>query len=199
MARRLSVGAFLLVGTLLVVSTTGFAQQMGGGGMGGPGSGGPGGDGMWGPPNNQWPPNDGNWNDGRQDRRDDRRDRRDFRRDYPYMNSSVSAAWYQRPYPTHLDFFRLRYGATVGNDNGNTCSPYPAYYGPYYTGSATAGYGGPGGPEMPAVRYFSGPGPGTVEYPASVTLPDGTVEEAMPVDQPVAKPQDSALPPPAKK
>lgn len=152
-------------------------------------------------PDNQWHSGDGNRRDDRGNRRDDRRDRRDFRRNFSYpVSPSVSAVWYQRPYPTHLDFFQLRYGAAGGPNYGNAYgSAYPAYYGPYYTGFADGGYGGYSGAEVPAVRYFTGPGPGTVEYPASVTLPDGTVEEAMPGDQPAAKPQDSTLPPPAKK
>src|SRR5690242_11796168 len=66
----------------------------------------------------QWHPDDGHgsndgrmWDGHRQDnRRMNREDRRDFRRDSGLeLSPRISAGWYERPYPNHLDFFRMRF------------------------------------------------------------------------------------------
>jgi hypothetical protein len=106
-----------------------------------------------GPPVYQQHPVDGHPSDGH--RRDERRDRRDFRRDSRFASPQVSAGWFQRPYPYHLDYYKMRYGGSYAPYFGNLYGTpqvvnYPPYYGPYYTGygggyqngSGQPGYGG---------------------------------------------------------
>jgi hypothetical protein len=62
----------------------------------------------------------------------------------------VSAGWFQRPYPYHLDYYRMRYGGSYAPYFGNLYGPpqvvtAPPYYGPYYGGwDLPSGYNGPG-------------------------------------------------------
>jgi hypothetical protein len=56
----------------------------------------------------------------------------------------VNAGWFQRPYPFHLDYYRMRYGGSYAPYFGNLYGPpqvvtAPPYYGPYY-----GGFGFPG-------------------------------------------------------
>jgi hypothetical protein len=49
----------------------------------------------------------------------------------------VNAGWFQRPYPYHLDYYRMRYGGSYAPYFGNLYGPpqvvtAPPYYGPYY-------------------------------------------------------------------
>ena len=51
----------------------------------------------------------------------------------------VSAGWFQRPYPYHLDYYRMRYGGSYAPYFGNLYGPpqvvtAPPYFGPYYGG-----------------------------------------------------------------
>jgi hypothetical protein len=51
----------------------------------------------------------------------------------------VTAGWFQRPYPYHLDYYRMRYGGSYAPYFGNLYGPpqvvtAPPYYGPYYGG-----------------------------------------------------------------
>jgi hypothetical protein len=51
----------------------------------------------------------------------------------------VNAGWFQRPYPYHLDYYRMRYGGSYAPYFGNLYGPpqvvtAPPYYGPYYGG-----------------------------------------------------------------
>lgn len=62
----------------------------------------------------------------------------------PANVSQVNAGWFQRPYPYHLDYYRMRYGGSYAPYFGNLYGPpqvvtAPPYYGPYYGGY---GYGG---------------------------------------------------------
>jgi len=134
-----------------------------------------------GPPVYQWHPVDGHASDGHW--RDDRRDRRDFRRDSRFASPQVSAGWFQRSYPYHLDYYKMRYGGSYAPYFGNLYGTpqvvnYPPYYGPYYGGYGGGfanGYGQPG--------YGGGP----MEYPANPgMIPPGTdeVEETAPVQTP---------------
>src|SRR3954463_639108 len=88
-------------------------------------------------------------------RRDERGDRREFRRDRRFVSPQVSAGWFQRPYPYHLDYYKMRYGGSYAPYFGNLYGTpqvvnYPPYYGPYYggygggypVGSGQPGYGG---------------------------------------------------------
>jgi hypothetical protein len=131
-------------------------------------------------------PNDGQWNnappvyqqqpsDGRpfdKHRRDNRRDRRDSSFRFP----QTSSAWFQRPYPYHLDYYKMRYGGSYAPYFGNLYGPsgFPAYYGPYYGGYG--GYGAGYGNGYPPPGYSGAP----VEYPvtAGEEMPETRVEEA---------------------
>src|SRR5262245_20701006 len=137
---------------------------------------GPDGDGQWnnGPPVYQHHPSDGRPSD--KHRRDDRRDRRDFRRGPSFMFPQTSSAWFQRPYPYHLDYYKMRYGGSYAPYFGNLYGPsgFPAYYGPYYGGYG--GYGASYGNGYPPPGFNGAP----MEYPvtAGEEPPEGDVEEA---------------------
>ena len=113
----------------------------------------------------------------RRDERD-RRDRRDFRRDSRFVSPQVSAGWFQRPYPYHLDYYKMRYGGSYAPYFGNLYGTpqvvnYPPYYGPYYGGYGGGyanGYGQPGYGGVP------------MEYPANpgMMTPGTEVEESAP-------------------
>ena len=88
---------------------------------------------------------------------------RDFRRDSRFVSPQVSAGWFQRPYPYHLDYYKMRYGGSYAPYFGNLYGTpqvvnYPPYYGPYYGGYGGGyanGYGQPGYGGVP------------MEYPAN--------------------------------
>ena len=132
-------------------------------------------------------------------RREERRDRRDFRRNFPFMMSpQVSAGWFQRPYPYHLDYYRMRYGGSYAPYFGNLYGTpqvvnYPPYYGPYYDDRGSQYPNG----------YGQGYGGMTMEYPASPSsmVPGGPEGEqsssaGKPVEKPAAKSTGEALPAP---
>jgi hypothetical protein len=136
---------------------------------------GPGNDG---PPVYQNHPTDGHQMDGHsldKRRRDDRRDRRDFRRGFPFMSPQISSAWFQRPYPYHLDYYKMRYGGSYAPYFGNLYGPsgFPAYYGPYYGGYG--GYGAGYANGYPQPGYNGGP----MEYPVTggTEMPEDGAEE----------------------
>jgi hypothetical protein len=99
---------------------------------------------------------------------------------FRYMPQQVASGWFQRPYPYHLDYYRMRYGGSYAPYFGNLYGPPnvlyypPPYYGDYsqfyggygYPPSGYPGYGYsqngyPGGPPCNG-PYCSGPG----GYPA---------------------------------
>jgi hypothetical protein len=66
-------------------------------------------------------------------------DRRGHGNDRPADVAQVNAGWFQRPYPYHLDYYRMRYGGSYAPYFGNLYGPpqvvtAPPYYGPYYGG-----------------------------------------------------------------
>jgi hypothetical protein len=134
------------------------------------------------PPVYQWHPTDGHETDGH--RHDDRRDRRDFRRDTRFASPQVSANWFQRPYPYHLDYYKMRYGGSYAPYFGNLYGTpqvvnYPPYYGPYYGGNGGGyanGYGPPGFAGTPGME--EGSVPGQIQTGESPMKADG---EALPV------------------
>jgi hypothetical protein len=68
----------------------------------------------------------------------------------PANVTQVNAGWFQRPYPYHLDYYRMRYGGSYAPYFGNLYGPpqvvtAPPYYGPYYGGY---GYGVPYGSDV---------------------------------------------------
>lgn len=68
------------------------------------------------------------------------RDRHDRDRSSFYYNApAVSSGWFQRPYPYHLDYYRMKYGGSYAPYFGNLYGPpqvvtAPPYFGPYYGG-----------------------------------------------------------------
>jgi hypothetical protein len=87
------------------------------------------------------------------DGRDRRRD--DFRQSNRFMGPQFNSGWFQRPYPTHLDYFRLRsneappryygdwYGAPYGGwgQGPESWGPESSGYPPYETGNEASGQG----------------------------------------------------------
>lgn len=75
----------------------------------------------------------------------------------------INAGWFQRPYPYHLDYYRMRYGGSYAPYFGNLYGPpkvvtAPPYYGPYYNGGGYGGFGYNG---------FGNDGPAGYGYPAA--------------------------------
>jgi hypothetical protein len=113
------------------------------------------------------------------------------RRHGQWSPQQISAGWFQRPYPYHLDYYRMRYGGSYAPYFGNLYGPpqvvtAPPYHGPYYGGygysngfGVEAGYGAP------------------VEYP---TNGNGAVYEGptlQPNGQTAAQPNGESLPAPS--
>jgi hypothetical protein len=81
------------------------------------------------------------------------RKRRDDKFDHAqhFKSPQVNAGWFQRPYPYHLDYYRMRYGGSYAPYFGNLYGPpqvvtAPPYYGPYfgnYVNPADGAYGMP--------------------------------------------------------
>jgi hypothetical protein len=138
-------------------------------------------------------------------RRDDRRDRREFRRDTRFASPQVSAGWFQRPYPYHLDYYKMRYGGSYAPYFGNLYGTpfgtpqvvnYPPYYGPYYGGNGGGfanGYGQPGDgggpPQYPPNAGAMRPGADVVEESGTGQSPPSgspakTGGEALPAPTP---------------
>jgi hypothetical protein len=132
-------------------------------------------------------------------RRDERHDRRDFRRDSRFVSPQVSSGWFQRPYPYHLDYYKMRYGGSYAPYFGNLYGTpqivnYPPYYGPYYGGYGGGfanGYGQPG---------YGGAAP---EYPMNpgMMMPGAEVDEVTPgqaqAGESPVKSGSNVLPPPS--
>ena len=119
-------------------------------------------------------------------RREDRRDRRDFRHDSRFVSPQVSAGWFQRPYPYHLDYYKMRYGGSYAPYFGNLYGTpqvvnYPPYYGPYY-----GGYGGEYANDYGQRGYGEVP----MAYPASsgMMMPGTEAEESAPAQMPSGEP-----------
>lgn len=108
--------------------------------------------------------------------REDRRERRDLRCGPSFMFPQTSSAWFQRPYPYHLDYYKMRYGGSYAPYFGNLYGPsgFPAYYGPYYGG--VGGYGADYGNGYPPPWPNGAP----MGYPVTSgeELPETNMEEA---------------------
>ena len=100
----------------------------------------------------------------------------------------VSSGWFQRPYPYHLDYYKMRYGGSYAPYFGNLYGPpqvvtAPPYYGPYYGGYD---YG------QPNAYGPTGENPG---FPNGAAY--GTpVEDSVPNDRPATPPNGENLPSP---
>ncbi len=127
----------------------------------------------------------------------------------PQFSSQVSAGSFQRPYPYHLDYYRMKWGGSYapyfGNLYGppnyyNYGTPYYGDYSPYYgyngygyngyngylPGGFGSGYGGYGGPGYGDRPYCGGVpyGPAAGQYGAPKAVPAGgeTVDELAPAN-----------------
>jgi hypothetical protein len=133
---------------------------------------------------------------------DDKRRRHDFKgRTSPH----ISSGWFQRPYPYHLDYYRMKYHGSYAPYFGNLYGPpqvvtAPPYYGPYYGGGGLgtgdwglgAGDNAPGDYGNPV--YERGP----VQFPI---MRQGFMQEAPPESSnttasPNATTKDENLPTP---
>jgi hypothetical protein len=117
------------------------------------------------------------WRHGHGDRHFRKHDRKSA-----WAAPQVSAGWFQRPYPYHLDYYRMRYGGSYAPYFGNLYGPpqvvtAPPYYGPYYGGyDMPNGYNGAGYQNGPALVEPNQP-PGFGGQPtgeASEELPPAT-------------------------
>ena len=131
--------------------------------------------------------------------------RGDWRRREPrQFSSQVSAGSFQRPYPYHLDYYRMKWGGSYAPYFGNLYgppnynyygAPYYGDYSPYYgyngyppggDGYGYEGYGGYGRPGYgagparggPAYGPWAGPGAELVAPPVA----GEAVEESMPAN-----------------
>jgi hypothetical protein len=132
---------------------------------------------------------------------DFRKDRRFFQQQFPNVQSS----WFTRPYPYHLDFYKMKYGGSYAPYFGNLYGPpqvvtAPPYYGPYYGdwGMGTSGYANGSMPD--GFNGMNGAGGMPVQsngFPPG-TIIEGPVENGTPNGQPVTQPSGESLPMPAE-
>jgi hypothetical protein len=95
----------------------------------------------------------------------------------------VNAGWFQRPYPYHLDYYRMRYGGSYAPYFGNLYGPpqvvtAPPYYGPYYGEYVQPGIpynGGYGAPFAIPDQRGGFEGGGTTHGPEPSNEPDGSI------------------------
>src|SRR5262245_35282412 len=121
----------------------------------------------------------------------DRHGGRGFRHGFPLMSPPVSSGWFQRPYPYHLDYYKMRYGGSYAPYFGNLYGPsgLPAYFGPYY-----GAYGGGYAHGYPQAGYNRVP----MEFPAApvMMLQQGAFQPVVPAEQLESKSTAGALPTP---
>jgi hypothetical protein len=84
----------------------------------------------------------------------------------------VSSGWFQRPYPYHLDYYKMRYGGSYAPYFGNLYGPpqvvtAPPYYGPYF-GSFVSGEANG---QFPNGAVYPGWPGAAFEQPADATIP----------------------------
>ena len=151
------------IGVVLLASVLAFGQSPQGGNGGQHGG--------------QWPGyqrQGGEWKRRGNDRRHDRFDRRAM--------PQVSSAWFQRPYPYHLDYYKMRYGGSYapyfGNLYGTPFGTPQVVYGNGGWGADGYGFGYGYGPGVYGGQPFGFPG---VPYSYSM-MPEFPVENAAPVD-----------------
>jgi hypothetical protein len=91
----------------------------------------------------------------------------------------VNAGWFQRPYPYHLDYYKMRYGGSYAPYFGNLYGPpqvvtAPPYFGPYYGGFGNE-YANPGDGAF-GVPFSGAPNGPMLNAPAEETVPPGANE-----------------------
>ena len=130
------------------------------------------------------------WNKGSEHGNFRRQDRRFFQQQVPNVQSS----WFTRPYPYHLDFYKMKYGGSYAPYFGNLYGPpqvvtAPPYYGPYY-GNWGLGAGGYENGSPAGVNGFNGFGGPPIEQhglPPEGTIIEGPRETIVPNGQPAAQ------------
>ena len=110
---------------------------------------------------------------------------------------NVQSGYFTRPYPYHLDFYKMRYGGSYAPYFGNLYGPpqvvtAPPYYGPYY-----GGYGGYGNGSPEGFNGYNGAPVENPGYPPGTVI-EGPVENVNPNSQPAAQPNGESLPAPAQ-
>jgi hypothetical protein len=139
------------------------------------------------------------WNDWRKDGKSGRfLDRRFPQQRFP----DVQAFNFTRPYPYHLDYYKMRWGGSYAPYFGNLYGPpqvvtAPPYFGPYYGGWGL----GAGGYEGGTPNGFNGFGGPSVEHqglPPQGTIIESPVESIVPNGQPVAPANGESLPTPSQ-
>ncbi len=125
--------------------------------------------------------------------------RRDGYRGQPRMAPQVSSGWFQRPYPYHLDYYKMRYGGSYapyfGNLYGTPFGTPQVVYGGW--GPGPGGWGAEG---IPYGQGFYGGQPNGfqgVPY-ANPMMPEGAVESVAPANGQVASPNGESLPVPSQ-
>ena len=104
-----------------------------------------------------------------------------MKRGKQFVPPQVSAGWFQRPYPYHLDYYRMRYGGSYAPYFGNLYGPPEVVLAPPAFGYGY-GYEGNYGPYSGTFSYPGALGPAMGGNPAGFTetLPSGTVETTAP-------------------
>jgi hypothetical protein len=74
---------------------------------------------------------------------------RGFHNNKRWSSPQVNSGWFQRPYPYHLDYYKMRYGGSYAPYFGNLYGPpqvvtAPPYYGPYGATFGGFEYANPG-------------------------------------------------------
>ena len=102
----------------------------------------------------------------------------------------VSAGWFQRPYPYHLDYYKMRYGGSYAPYFGNLYGPPQVVYGGWGWGAGGWGaeYGGYGGQP----NGFQG-----IPYSNSM-MPEASAESANSGNGQAASPKGESLPAPSQ-
>jgi hypothetical protein len=129
------------------------------------------------------------------------KDRRFFQQQFPNVQSN----WFTRPYPYHLDYYKMRWGGSYAPYFGNLYGPpqvvtAPPYYGPYYgdwgPGAGAGGYEGgmPNGYGMNGWNGMPVQSPGL--SPGNVI--EGPVENGVPNSQPATPANGENLPAPGQ-
>ncbi len=135
------------------------------------------------------------WRDG------DKHNHRHGRQRNTWISPRVESGWFQRPYPYHLDYYKMRYHGSYEPYFGNLYGPpevvtAPPYYGPYYGGSGL----GAGGYQSEYGAYPNSEfGGGPIAYPVEPQMQSSAAaaNSAAAAQPPTATTKDENLPAPA--
>jgi hypothetical protein len=132
-----------------------------------------------------------------------KQDKKHRRHDFKgWTSPQIDSGWFQRPYPYHLDYYRMKYHGSYEPYFGNLYGPpqvvtAPPYYGPYYGGwgigdgaalppNGNSGFGGD--------VYLRGP----VQIPSAAQgfTQEVPIENPNPTTKPSVTTKDENLPTP---